>query len=177
MLGRMPVLPEGFSARPYLRHPEPVVRREAIRLLLKDPGARDATILSALGDADNRVVFSGLAAAQEGCQPTCIDLIRKRVDRGDFDAQLRTMGIRIVARQRTPQTLDWLLGFVVAEARWPLRPRLRPATPEMLAALGEIAAQWSDEPKAAVAVNLARNSKDPEVRSKLDRARSRGAGG
>jgi hypothetical protein len=177
LLGRMPALPEGFSARPYLRHPEPVVRREAVRILLKDPSARDATILSALGDADNRVVFSGLAAAQEGCQPTCIDLIRKRVDRGDFDAQLRTMGIRIVARQHSAQTLEWLLGFVVAEARWPLRPRLRPATPEMLAALGEVAAQWPDDPKAAVALNLARNSKDPEVRSKLDRGRSRGAAG
>ncbi len=175
LLGRMPVLPEGFSARPYLRHADPVVRREAVRLLLKDPAARDATILAALADADNRVVFSALAAAQEGCQPTCIELIRKRVDRGDFDAQLRTMGIRIVARLRSAPTLDWLLGFVVAEARWPLRPRLRPATPEMLAALGEVAALWPDDSKAAVALNLARHSKDPEVRSKLDRARSRGA--
>jgi len=177
VLGRLTGLPEGFSARPYLRHPEPVVRREAVRLLLRDPAARDTTILSALGDADNRVVFAGLAAAQERCQPTCIDLIRKRVDRGDFDAQLRTMGIRIVARQRTAPALDWLLGFVVAEARWPLRPRLRPATPEMLAALSEIAALWPDDPKAAVALNLARHSKDPEVRSKLDRARARGAAG
>jgi hypothetical protein len=151
-----------------------VVRREAVRLLLKDPAARDATILSALGDADNRVVFSGLAAAQERCQQTCIDLIRKRVDRGDFDAQLRTMGIRIVARQRTAGTLDWLLGFVIAEARWPLRPRLRPATPEMLAALSEIAALWPDDPKSQAALSLARSSKDPEVRSKLDRSRARG---
>jgi hypothetical protein len=175
LLGRMPTLPDGFSARPYARHPEPVVRREAVRILLKDPSTRDLAILSALGDADNRVVFSGLAAAQNGCQPTSIDLIRRRVDRGDWDAQLRTMGIRIVARQRSAPTLNWLLGFVVAEPRWPLRPRLRPATPEMLAALGEIAALWPDDPKAAVALNLARNSKDPEVRSKPDRVRSRRA--
>ena len=174
LLGRQQVLPEGFSARPYLRHAEPVVRREAVRLLLKDPAARDAAVLAALGDADNRVVFSGLAAAQEHCQAACIDVIRKRVDRGDFDAQLRTMGIRIVARQRTAPTLDWLLGFVVAEARWPLRPRLRPATPEMLAALSEIAALWPDDPRSSMALGLARNSKDPEVRSKLDRSRSRG---
>jgi hypothetical protein len=84
------------------------------------------------------------------------------------------MGIRIVARQHTASTLDWLLSFVVAEARWPLRPRLRPATPEMLAALGEIAALWADDPKAASALALARNSKDPEVRAKLDRSRARG---
>lgn len=174
VLGRLHVLPDGFSARPYLRHSEAVVRREAVRMLLRDPAAKDATILSALGDADNRVVFAGLAAAQEGCPPTCLDLIRRRVDKGDFDAQLRTMGIRIIARQRTAVTLQWLLWFVVTEARWPLRPRLKPATPEMLAALGEIAALWPDEKQAAVALSLARQSKDPEVRGKLDRGRTRG---
>ena len=173
ILGRMPTLPEGFSARPYLRHAEALVRREAVRLLLRDPAARETTILSALADPDNRVAFAGLAAAQENCPVACRDLIKKRVDRGDLDAQLRTMGIRIVARQRTPATLHWLLGFVVTEARWPLRPRLRPATPEMLSALGEIAAGWAGDPEAAVALNLAQHSKDPEVRAKLVRGRAK----
>ena len=173
LLGRLPLLPEGFTARPYLRHAEPVVRREAIRILLRDPAARETTILSALADPDNRVAFAGLAAAQEECPAPCRDLIRKRVDKGDLDAQLRTMGIRIVARQRTAGTLHWLLGFVVTEARWPLRPRLRPATPEMLSALGEIAAGWSDDPQAATALALAEHSKDPEVRAKLVRRRQR----
>jgi len=173
LLGRLPVLPESFTARPYLRHAEPVVRREAVRILLRDPAARETTILAALADPDNRVAFAGLAAAQEQCPPACRDLIRKRVDRGDLDAQLRTMGIRIVARQRTAATLHWLLGFVVTEARWPLRPRLRPATPEMLSALGEIAAYWSGDPQAATALALAQHSKDPEVRAKLVRARPR----
>lgn len=176
VLGRLHELPDGFSARPYMRHAEAVVRREAARILLRDPAARDTTILSAIGDSDNRVVFSGLAAAQEGCQPTCLDLIRRRVERGDFDAQLRTMGIRIVARQRTAGALEWLLGFVVSGARWPRRPRLKPATPEMLAALGEIAANWQEDKRATVALNLGRNSKDPEVRAKADRGRPRESG-
>lgn len=173
LLSRLSVLPEGFTARPYLRHAEPTVRREAVRILLRDPASRETTILSALADPDNRVVFAGLAAAQTECPAACRDLIRKRVDRGDLDAQLRTMGIRIVARQRTAATLHWLLGFVVTEARWPLRPRLRPATPEMLSALGEIAAGWSDDPQAATALALAEHSKDPEVRAKLVRRRQR----
>jgi hypothetical protein len=173
LLGRLPSLPEGFSARPYLRHAEPIVRREAVRLLLRDPATRETSVISALADPDNRVAFAGLAAAQENCPPACRDLIKKRVDRGDLDAQLRTMGIRIVARQRTPATLQWLLAFVVSEARWPLRPRLRPATPEMLSALGEIAAGWSGNPEAATALNLAQHSKDPEVRAKLVRGRAR----
>jgi hypothetical protein len=169
LLGRLRVLPAGFSARPYLRHDDPLVRREAVRMLLRDPGSRDTTILSGLADPDNRVAFAALAAAQENCSPACLDLIKRRVERGAFDSQLRTMGIRIVARQRTASTLKWLLGFVVTEARWPLRARLRSATPEMLAALSAIAAFWSGDPEAAGALKLAEKSKDPEVRAKLVR--------
>jgi len=176
LLGRLPILPDGFSARPYLRHAEAVVRREAVKILLRDPAARETTILSAVGDTDNRVVFVGLAAAHEGCQPTCLDLIRRRIDKGHLDAQLRTVGIRILSRLRNAGTLDWLLGFVVVGARWPRRPRLKPAAPEMLAALGEIAAHWSDDKRAEVALELARRSKDPEVRAKADRGRARDPG-
>jgi hypothetical protein len=175
LLGRMPVLPPGFSVRPYLRHAEPGVRREAVRILLREPAARDTTILSALADPDNRVAFAGLAAAQEKCPATGLDLIRRRVDRGDFDSQLRTMGIRIVAQLRTPGTLEWLLGFVVTAARWPLRPRLRSATPEMLAALGAIAAAWRSDPNASPALKLAEQSKDPEVRARLARGETSNA--
>jgi hypothetical protein len=167
LLGRLPFLPAGFSARPYMRHADPLVRREAVRMLLRESTSRDTTVLSALSDPDNRVVFVGLAAAQEKCPTPCLELIRRRVDKGDLDSQLRTMGIRIVARHRTPATLKWLLGFVVNEARWPRRPRLRPATPEMLAALSAIAALWRDDPDAAAALTLAEKSKDPEVRAKL----------
>ncbi len=169
LLGRLPHLPPGFSARPHLRHIDPLVRREAVRILLRDPSARDTTILSALADADNRVVFAGLAAAQEKCPPTGFDLIKKRVHRGDWDSQLRTMGIRIVARQRAATTLQWLLDLVVTEGRWPLPQRLRPATPEMLAALGAIVSFWRTDATAASALGLAERSKDPEVRAKLVR--------
>lgn len=167
LLGRLAQLPPGFSARPYLRHSEPLVRLEAVRILLRDTAARDTTILSALGDSSIRVAFSGLAAAQEKCPPTGFDLIKKRVRRGDWDSQLRTMGIRIVARQRGATTLQWLLDLVVTGARWPLKQRLRPATPEMLAALSAIVSFWRTDPTAAFALGLAERSKDPEVRTKL----------
>jgi hypothetical protein len=112
------------------------------------------------------VVFAGLTAAQENCSPDCIQLIKDRVDAGELDSQLRTMGIRIVAQQRTGETLDWLLAFVVTEAHWPRRPKLRSATPEMLAALGLIAASWREHPVAAPALRLAEQSRDAEVRAK-----------
>jgi hypothetical protein len=172
LLGRLSALPAGFSAREYLGNADPLVRREAVRLSFRDASVRDATIMSALQDNDDRVVFAGLSAAQEKCPRAGIELIRKRVDRGELDSQLRTMGIRIVAQQRTNEILAWLLGFVVTEAHWPRRPRLRPSTPEMLAALSTIAMVWPNDPTAATVLKLAEQSKDAAVRAKVARART-----
>ncbi len=172
LLGRLNTLPPGFSPRDYLGNADALVRREAVKLLLRDSAAREATIMSALADSDDRVVFAGLTAAQEKCPRPGIELIKQRVDRGELDSQLRTMGIRIVAQQRTSETLAWLLDFVVTEARWPRRPRLRPATPEMLAALSTISMAWPDEPAAATVLKLAAHSKDTAVRAKIARSRA-----
>jgi hypothetical protein len=81
------------------------------------------------------------------------------------------MGIRIVAQQHTSTTLSWLLRFVVTEAHWPRRPKLRPSTPEMLAALSMIAMVWAEDPAAAGVLRLAERSKDAEVRAKIARSR------
>lgn len=171
LLGRLGSLPSDFSAQDYLGNPDPLVRREAVRLLLREPDLRDPTVMSALADRDDRVVFAGLTAAQEGCPTAGLHLIRERVQRGELDAQLRTMGIRIVGQQRTKETLAWLLNFVVSEANWSRRPRLRPSTPEMLAALSVIAGGWPDDPAAVPALRLAEQSKDSEVRAKIARKR------
>ena len=172
LLGKLGALPEGFSARSFLNNEEPLVRREAVRLLLRVPAERDETIMGALSDPDDRVVFAGLTVAQERCPAAGIELIRQRVDRGELDSQLRTMGIRIAAQQHNADTLAWFLGFVVTEAHWPRKPKLKPSTPEMLAALSVIAANWRTDPAAETALKLAEQSKDSEVRAKIARARS-----
>jgi hypothetical protein len=171
LLGRLGTLPSGFSAINYLANEEPLVRREAVRLLFRNPAERDETIMSALTDTDDRVVFAGLTIAQERCPPAGIELIRQRVDRGELDSQLRTMGIRIVAQLRTPSTLAWLLSYLVTEAHWPRKPKLRASTPEMLAALTMVATYWLDDPAAETVVRLAGQSRDPEVRAKVARGR------
>ncbi len=172
LLGRLGALPSGFSARSYLESEEALVRREAVRLLLRNAAERDETIMSALSDTDDRVVFAGLTIAQDRCPPAGIELIRQRVDHGELDSQLRTMGIRIVAQLRTPSTLAWLLTFLLTEAHWPRKPKLRAATPEMLAALSMVATYWRNDPAAETVIRLAEQSRDPEVRGKV--ARSRG---
>ena len=172
LLGRFGSLPANFSAFEYLVNPEALVRREAVRLLMRDASGRNEAAMAALTDEDDRVVFVGLTAAQEKCPPGAVDLIRQRVDRGELDSQLRTMGIRVVAQQRSPEVLGWLLGFVVSETRWSRRTKLRASTPEMLAALSVIASTWGDDPAAATAIQLAEQSKDAEVRAKVARKRS-----
>jgi hypothetical protein len=171
LIGRLGTLPSDFSAINYLANEDPLVRREAVRLLFRDPAERDETIMSALTDTDDRVVFAGLTTAQERCPPAGIELIMQRVDRGELDSQLRTMGIRIVAQLRTPSTLAWLLRYVVTEAHWPRKPKLRASTPEMLAALAMVATYWQNDPAAETAVKLAERSRDPEVRAKVARGR------
>ncbi len=173
LLGKLATLPPGFSARAFLDNDDPLVRREAVRLLLRNSAERDETIMSALSDPDDRVVFAGLTVAQERCPPAGIELIRQRVDRGELDSQLRTIGIRIAAQQHNADTLAWFLGFVVTEAHWPRRPKLKPSTPEMLAALSMIAANWRFDPAAETALKLAEQSKDSEVRAKIARPRIR----
>jgi hypothetical protein len=170
LLGKLTALPAGFSPRTFLSSPDPLVRREAVRLLLRSPSERDETIMSALSDTDDRVVFAGLTVAQERCPAAGIRLIRQRVDKGELDSQLRTMGIRIAAQQHNAETLAWFLSFVVFEAHWPRRPKLKPSTPEMLAALSVIAANWRTDPAAETALELAEHSKDAEVRAKISRA-------
>jgi hypothetical protein len=172
-LGRLGALPSGFSARSYLESEEALVRREAVRLLLRNAAERDETIMAALSDPDDRVVFAGLTIAQEKCPPAGIDLIRQRVDRGELDSQLRTMGIRIVAQRRTAETLAWLLDFIVTETQWARRSKLRPSTPEMLAALSMVATHWRNDPKAESTITLAEHSRDPEVRAKVARVKGR----
>jgi hypothetical protein len=81
------------------------------------------------------------------------------------------MGIRIVAQQHNADTLAWFLGFILTEAHWPRRPKLRQSTPEMLAALSMIASNWRTDPAAETALRLAEQSRDPEVREKVTRAR------
>jgi len=127
--------------------------------------------MSALSDTDDRVVFAGLTIAQEKCPPAGIELIKQRVDRGELDSQLRTMGIRIVAQRRTAATLTWLMDFVLTETQWVRRPKLRASTPEMLAALSMIATYWGSDPTAINVIRLAEQSKVPEVRAKVAPAR------
>ena len=174
-LGRLDRLPAGMVPGAYLTHPEPIVRREAVRLFLKVPETREQTMLAALSDPDDRTVFQALSAAQDGCSDEGAAIIRQRVDDEELDASLRALGIRTVGGSRRDEaTREWLLRRVVGRTKWLRRKKLLHSTPEMLAAASALAAFWADDPEAGDAVNMARRSRDADVRQAVAQPRVTG---
>jgi len=98
LLGKLPNLPAGFDVSKFLLHTEPAVRREAVRLLLKFVETREQAIVSGVMDTDERAVYYGLQAAQDGgCPPRAAPIIRQRMEAGELDSALTTLAIRILA--------------------------------------------------------------------------------
>lgn len=98
VLGKLKNIPEGFDASRFLLHTDAPVRREAVRLLLKFVETREQAIVASLMDTDERALFYGLQAAQEGgCPPKALQLVRQRLEAGDLDSSLMTLAIRVIA--------------------------------------------------------------------------------
>ena len=98
LLGKFANVPAGFDVSRYLLHSEAPVRREAVRLLLKYVETREQAIVAGVSDSDERAVYYGLQAAQDGgCPPRAATVIRQRMEAGDLDSALTTLAIRILA--------------------------------------------------------------------------------
>jgi hypothetical protein len=98
LLGKLSRIPDDFDVSRFLQHTDAVVRREGIRLMLKFLETREQAIVAAVSDSDERAVFHGLQAAQEGgCPPRAVAVIHKRIAAGDLDDSLMTLAIRVVA--------------------------------------------------------------------------------
>jgi len=78
---------------------------------------------------------------------------------------VRAAGIRAAATQPDEETLDWILRRTLVSGGLLRRTRLAAPSSELLAALGALAAHWSTDPRAVVAISLARASASPSVRA------------
>lgn len=147
-------------------HEDPTVRREAVKLLLAYTATRESALLASVNDPDERVAYVGLLAAAQSCPADAATVIRQRIDAGGLvDGTVRAAAVRAIASRRDRETLDWLLGRTLVIGGLLRRTRLAPATPELLASLGALAAHWGDDPLAAVAINLARQSTSASLRA------------
>jgi hypothetical protein len=160
ILAELPEPPAGFTPVPFLKSDDPRVRREAIRIMLRDPGGRERAICRALTDSEDRTVRLGLAAAQEECPDTAVSLLASRIEEGG-DRELRLLAVRTLGSSRHPLALRKLLE-IAEPRRWLFWTRLPPKTPEYLAALAALRLR-RDDPHTARALAAAAKSKDPEI--------------
>ena len=166
LLGRLPTWPEGFTPAPYIHHQDARVRREAMKMLLKNAASREQAICSGLSDPDDGIVLLALGAAAEGCPLPAAPLIMARLDGPGLDEELRAMAIRAIARfTRLPNTFQYLSRAVVAGRTFFGGVKLAPKSAEMVAALAGLAAHWRPDPRTAPLLAAALKSRDSEIRA------------
>ena len=163
LVGRLPAVPASFAALPLLQHPDDGVRREALKVALRG-AERDPAIETALLDSEERVVRGALAAAIGGCTHGALATVMRRMDEQSFPAELRELGVRVVGTRGDEGTVPWLVRQAAERSNVLRRPRLRPASPEVVAAVEALAARWREEEQAAAVLRLAARSDDEALR-------------
>ncbi len=165
LLVLLPRVPDSFSPTIFLRHSDERVRREALKLMLRMPEHRQATIIAALSDRDDGIVKTAMAAALDDCPRAALPLIMRNVERRSVHPEMRALGIRVIGAARDEASLEWLLGYAVKRTKVLRRIRLLPKSTEMLAALSGLAHGWNDEPRVKNVLERAQKSKDGDIRT------------
>jgi hypothetical protein len=163
VIGKLSQLPGDFSPRDYLRHPDGAVRREALRMLMKQPDARAAAIETALADVDERVVRLALGAAMTNCPRGAAQILMERADDPVLSPDLRALGIRALSSFRAPETVAFLAQRAMGKKRFLRKRALADATPETLAALTGLATHWRNDPLAGPILQMAASSSNREI--------------
>ncbi|MBI1810279.1 MAG: hypothetical protein HYR75_10310 [Gemmatimonadetes bacterium] len=163
VLGKLGEMPAGFSPRDYIRHGDGTVRREALRMLLRVPETRDAAIISALGDVDERIVRLAIGAAMTNCPASAATLLMARAEDPTLSPDLRALGIRALSSHRGPTTVAFLVARTLGRKRFLRRRALASKSPEMLAALSGLATHWRNDAAAAAVLAIAEGSTDREI--------------
>jgi hypothetical protein len=166
LLAEMEDLPAACDPRPWLTHDDARVRREALRVALRLDGIRDAALVVALADGDERVLRVAVkVAAERPCRSAAGRLLVLGAQETLPD-DLRALVIQaLVCANRGQETLDLLLQLAARQARrlrWPAREG---ASRTSTAALAALAACWPHDPRASAIVRrvAASAERDPRV--------------
>lgn len=170
LLNDLQVVPANIAPLEFARSEDPHVRREALQLAMRMPAERDRALALALTDADERVVRTGVRAAQSGVPDAIVALLARRAGDLRLPMDLRVNLVRALGGIRSPLVLDALLRVTTAGRTLFGRPRLAPRSPEMVAGIGVLADDWSSDRKAAAVLRRARRSADADVRSAAETA-------
>jgi hypothetical protein len=79
-------------------------------------------------------------------------------------SETRVSAVKILARSRGPHVVQLLVGIALTKRFW-FRVKLAAKSPELLAAVAALAANWRDHPLAAPVLALAHGHSDPDIRA------------
>jgi hypothetical protein len=160
---------------PTVRNLEPVfealssddlrVRQEALKVLLRQPAARDRAIAEALDSGEGSLARMGLTALGSECPPRLAGAVLAVLGLPDADLQLQA--IRALSETTNPLVVPHLLNLVRAQRGFLRRTRLLPKSPVMLAALEVLARRWAMHRPVLTAMQLAAKSGDADIRAAL----------
>jgi hypothetical protein len=148
---------------PLLADPEPRVRLEAMKVLLRDPRTRDRVVTEALESGDPAMTAIALGAVSAPCPPQLVGAVLAVLALDDDELTLQA--IRLLAESDNPLVVSPLLTMVRERRGLLRRWRLRERTPASFAALEVLCRRWSGYRPVLVVTQLAARSGDPEIRA------------
>ncbi|HEX9729819.1 MAG TPA: hypothetical protein VGA37_15080 [Gemmatimonadales bacterium] len=160
LIAELPEFPPAFDALPFLHDVDARVRREALRILVRDPHLRERAICLGLADADDHTVRLALTAATRDCPESAVPLLVSRAT-GGTNADQRVTAIRALAARGGSVALETLIR-VVAPRKGLFGTRPPAKSPEYIAALGALH-DFTTDARARAALALAARSRDPDI--------------
>jgi hypothetical protein len=169
VLAQLPRVEQVGRVLPWLHDPEPRVRIEALKVLLRQPAARDRAVSEALESGEPPMARLALAALDGQCPPALVAPVLAALGIADDDVRLQA--IRLVGTSDSPLVVPQLLDLVRVRRGLLRRWKLRPSDPVMLEALSALATRWANHRPVVVMLNLAAHSHDPAIRDAIGMAR------
>lgn len=157
--------PAAVDASPFRLHEDPRVRREALRVLFKQPEERTRTLCTALTDADSRVVRLALAALSDGGVPEpAVPLLANLAGDEEQDVELRVPAVRALGAHGSRAALEVLLRLAEVKRRTFIGNLIAGGhtSPVLLAAIAALGPHRGD-PRARERLMAITNGRDPDA--------------
>lgn len=162
VLSQFPIVANAEALIPLLDDPEPRVRIEAMKVLLRQENTRDRAVASALESGDPGLANLALAALDGTCPPSLVAAVLSAL--GIDDDEVRHRAIRLIGHSDSALVVPRLLDLVRVRRGLLRRWRLRDPDPVMLEALTALARRWSNHRPVLMLLNMAAHSTNPDVR-------------
>lgn len=163
LLAELEYWPPTVSLERFLNHEDARVRREALRMLMRLPGKREQALLAALNESDPGALQALAGADVDAVSESIVPQVVRRLSGPDVPSEVKAHAIRLLRRSRSALVLNALLEVTHGGKTLFGKMKLPRKSPELLEALKVLATSWARERRAAVVLERARASKDPEI--------------